>query len=463
MPDNRPHILVVDDELSMRELLELLLTRSGYQVFCAESGKEAVSMIRGADHDLVLCDIRLGDMTGLEVLRAAKQKNPNTIVIMISAYASTETAVEAMNLGAYDYVPKPFDNMELKATIAKALEIKSLEAEKEVLDEELQQNLHFGKIVGSSPRMMHIYKMVRQVARTRTNVLITGESGTGKELIARAIHEESDRKDNPFVVINCGGIPENLIESELFGHCKGAFTGASQDKKGMIELAEGGTFFLDEIGELTPPLQVKLLRAIQERVIKPVGGVKDISVDVRFISATNKRLEEEVVEGRFRQDLFYRLNVIEIKIPPLRERKGDLRSLIQHFLEKFAREMGKEVTKISSYAIDMLQKYDFPGNIRELENLIERSVALTSTNIILPDSLTLSVQKRRWIEGVQGKRYNLDEVSNGVSLDRILEEIERAYLEKALTLTDNRKKQAADLLGMSFRSFRYKLEKLGIE
>ncbi len=463
MPDDCAHILVVDDELSMRELLELMLTRAGYRVFCAESGKEAVSMIKSADHDLILCDIRLGDIDGLEVLRAAKQKNPNTIVIMISAYASTETAVEAMNLGAYDYVPKPFDNMELKATISKALEIKSLEAEKEVLDEELQQNLHFGKIVGSSPRMMHIYKMVRQVARTRTNVLITGESGTGKELIARSIHEESDRKNNPFVVINCGGIPENLIESELFGHCKGSFTGATNDKKGLIELAEGGTFFLDEIGELTPPLQVKLLRAIQERVIKPVGGVKDISVDVRFISATNKRLEEEVVEGRFRQDLFYRLNVIEIKVPPLRERKGDLRPLIQHFLEKYAMEMGKEVTKISSYAIDMLHKYDFPGNIRELENLIERSVALTSTNIILPDSLTLSVQKRRWIEGIEGKRYDLDEVIHGVSLERILEEIERAYLEKALSLTDNKKKQAAELLGMSFRSFRYKLEKLGIE
>ena len=463
MSENLVHILVVDDELSMRELLELMLTRAGYQVSCAENGREALSMIRQSDHDLLLCDIRLDDMTGLEVLRAAKQKNPDTIAIMISAYASTETAVEAMNLGAYDYVPKPFDNMELKATISKALEMKNLEAEKEVLDDELQENVFFGKIVGSSPRMMHIYKMVRQVARTRTNVLITGESGTGKELIARAIHEESDRKDMPFVVINCGGIPENLIESELFGHCKGAFTGATQDKKGMIELAHGGTFFLDEIGELPPLLQVKLLRAIQERIIKPVGGVKDISVDVRFISATNKRLEEEVLEKRFREDLFYRLNVIEIKVPPLRERKGDLRPLIQHFLEKFAKEMGKEVTKISSYAIDMLQKYDFPGNIRELENLIERSVALTSTNIILPDSLTISVQKRRWIEGIQGKRYDLDEVEHGVSLERILEEIERAYLEKALSLTENKKKQAADLLGMTFRSFRYKLEKLGIE
>ncbi len=463
MTEKNANILVVDDELSMRELLELMLTRSGYEVDCAGSGRDALSLIQKNNYDLLLCDMRLGDITGLDVLKAAKQKNSNTVAIMISAYASTENAVEAMNLGAYDYVPKPFDNVELKATIAKALEIKNLEAEKEVLDGELEKSIHFGKIVGSSPRMTHIYKMVRQVAKTRTNVLITGESGTGKELIARAIHEESDRKDKPFVVINCGGIPENLIESELFGHCKGSFTGATQDKKGLMELAEGGTFFLDEIGELSMMLQVKLLRAIQERTIKPVGGVRDISIDVRFISATNKRLEEEVMEGRFREDLFYRLNVIEIKVPPLRERKGDLRPLIQHFLEKYANEMGKEVTKISSYAIDMLQKYEFPGNIRELENLIERSVALTSTNIILPDSLTLSVQKRRWIEGIHGKRYDLDEVAHGVSLDRILEEIERAYLEKALSITDSKKKQAADLLGMTFRSFRYKLEKLGIE
>ncbi len=463
MPEKNANILVVDDELSMRELLELMLTRSGYRVDCADNGRNAISLIKKNDYDLILSDMRLGDITGLDVVKAAKQKNPNTVTIMISAYASTENAVEAMNLGAYDYVPKPFDNVELKATIAKALEIKSLEAEKEVLDGELEKNVYFGKIVGGSPRMQHIYKMVRQVAKTRTNVLITGESGTGKELIARAIHDESDRKDKPFVVINCGGIPENLIESELFGHCKGSFTGATQDKKGLMELAEGGTFFLDEIGELSLLLQVKLLRAIQERTIKPVGGVKESSIDVRFISATNKRLEEEVMEGHFREDLFYRLNVIEIKVPPLRERKGDLRQLLQHFLEKYAREMDKEVMKISSYAIDMLQKYDFPGNIRELENLIERSVALTSTNIILPDSLALSVQKRRWIEGIHGKRYDLDEVAQGVSLERILEEIERAYLEKALSLTDNKKKQAANLLGMTFRSFRYKVEKLGIE
>jgi two-component system response regulator PilR (NtrC family) len=463
MSRDNAHILVVDDELSMREVLEFLLIREGYRVSFAASGREAIDAIREGDFDLVLSDIRLGDLTGLDVLKAAKAKNANTAVIMISAYASTENAVEAMNLGAFDYVPKPFDNAELKGTIAKALEIRSHESQREPEHEDVERSLHFGRIVGSCPRMMHIYKMVRQVAKTRSSVLITGESGTGKELIARAIHENSDRSAEPFVVVNCGGIPETLIESELFGYCKGAFTGATQDKKGLMEVAHGGTFFLDEIGELTLPLQVKLLRAIQERVFKPVGGLKDIEVDVRIISATNKRLTEEVMAGRFREDLFYRLNVIEVKVPPLRERKGDLKVLVQHFLEKYAREMGKEVTKISSYAIDLLQRYDFPGNIRELENLIERSVALTSTNIILPDSLALSVQKRRWIEGVEGKRFDIDDVAQGVSLDTILEDIERAYINKALTCAGSRKKQAAGLLGMSFRSFRYRLEKLGIE
>jgi two-component system response regulator PilR (NtrC family) len=402
-------------------------------------------------------------MTGLEVLKSSRSKNPETVVIMISAYASTETAVEAMNEGAYDYVPKPFNTEELKDTIAKALELKTLEQEKKIVDDELKKTLHFDKIVGNSPKMLHIYQMIRQVAKTCTNVLISGESGTGKELIARAIHEQSNRKDHPFVAINCGGIPETLMESELFGHKKGAFTGASCDKKGLFAIGGKGTVFLDEIGELGLPIQVKLLRAVQEKVIRPVGGNEDLRVDIRIISATNKRLEEEVIEGRFREDLFYRLNVIEIKVPPLRERKGDLRTLAQHFLEKYATEMGKKVTKISSYAIDLMNKYDFPGNIRELENLIERSVALTSTNIILPDSLLLSVHKRRWIEGVKDRRFDLDEVKQGVSLDTILEEIERAYLKKALEFSGGNKQKAAALLDVSLRSLRYRIDKLAIE
>ena len=454
------HILVVDDEESMREMLEYLLTKQGYEVTCAESGKRAIKLIGETRFDLLICDIRLGDITGLDVLRASKAQNPATVVIMISAYVTTEVAVEAMNEGAYDYVPKPFDNDELKTTVANALELKTLEQEKESIDDQLKKTIHFKKIVGNSPAMMHIFKMIRQVAPTRTNVLVTGESGTGKELIARAIHEESERASHPFVAINCGGIPETLMESELFGHIKGSFTGATQDKKGLFEAAHKGTVFLDEIGELSMPLQVKLLRAVQEKTVKPVGSNQDIEVDCRIISATNKKLAKEVIEGNFREDLFYRLNVIEIKVPPLRERKGDLKALAQHFLDKYSHEMGKEIKKISSYAVDLLNKYDFPGNVRELENLMERSVALTSTNIILPESLALSVHKRRWIEGVEGKRYDLDEVEKGVALDVILREIEYAYLQKALDISDGNKNRAAELLGITFRSFRHRLGKM---
>jgi two-component system response regulator PilR (NtrC family) len=462
MEDKTPHILVVDDELSMRELLEVLLAKEGYKVTCAKNGRDAISMINKTVYDLLLCDIRLGDITGIDVLKALREENQDTVVIMISAYASTEAAVEAMNEGAYDFVPKPFDNEELKKTIKNALSLRTLEQEKEILDDELKRTLHFEKIVGNSPVMRNIYNLIRQVAKTKTSILITGESGTGKELIAKAIHDESKRKDAPFVVVNCGGIPETLMESELFGHKKGSFTGATHDKKGLFEAADKGTIFLDEIGELTLPIQVKLLRAVQERVFKPVGSNEDVSVDIRIISATNKKLEDEVIVGNFREDLFYRLNVIEIKMPPLRERKSDLRVLAQHFLEKYSREMGKEVTKISSYAIDLLNKYDFPGNIRELENLMERSVALSSTNIILPDSLALSVHKRRWIEGFKNRRFDLDEVKNGVSLDNILEEIERAYLVKALECTNGKKQEAAELLDISFRTFRYRMSKLGM-
>jgi two-component system response regulator PilR (NtrC family) len=457
------HLLIVDDERSMRELLEYMLSREGYTISLADCGRRAVEMVSENDYDLILCDIRLGDITGLEVLRAAKQKSPHTVVIMISAYATTETAVEAMNEGAYDYVPKPFDNEEIKQTIANALERKTLDAERLIIEDELKKTVHFDKIVGNSPRMQHIYQMVRQVAKTRTNVLVTGESGTGKELIARAIHDQSERAGNPFIPVNCGGIPETLVESEFFGHKKGSFTGATQDKKGLLEAAHGGTIFLDEVGELSIPMQVKLLRAVQERVFRCVGGTQDITVDIRIVSATNKRLEDEVIAGNFREDLFYRLNVIEIKVPPLRERKGDLKLLAQHFIEKYAREMGKEVTKLSSYAIDLLKKYNFPGNVRELENLIERSVALSSTNILLPDSLAMSIHKRRWIEGVKNKRYDLDEVANGVSLDNILAEIERSYITKALECTNGNKNKAADLLGITFRSFRYRVDKLDID
>jgi len=463
MTESAPKLLIVDDELSMREFLSLMLGREGYLVDTADCGRSAIDILGKQVYDLILCDIRLGDLNGIDVLRKAKEVNPASVVIMISAYATAENAVEAMNEGAYDYLPKPFDNSELRATIARALQLKTLSDEKRHLGELLKESVHFERLVGSSPRMMHIYDLIRQVAKSRTSILITGESGTGKELIARAIHEQSNRADKPFVVINCGSIPETLMESEFFGYRKGAFTGANQDKKGLFEAADTGTIFLDEVGELIPAMQVKLLRVVQERTFKPVGGNEDISVDIRILSATNKQLEDEVIASRFREDLYYRLNVVEIRVPPLRERKGDIRALAQHFLEKYSHEAGKEITKISSYAVDLLQRYDFPGNIRELENLIERSVALSTTNILLPDSLSLSIHKRRWIEGMKNKRFDLDEVINGVSLDNIMEEIEKAYLEKALECSGGNKNKAADLLDISFRSFRYRCSKLDIE
>jgi len=463
MIDKQPHILVVDDELSMRELLDVMLSREGYRISLAEDGRKAVAMIGELKFDLVLCDVRLGDISGIEVLKAAKKVDHETVVIMISAYSTTETAVEAMNDGAYDFVPKPLDSNELKQTIKNALLLKTVEQEKKVIDKNLESNLFFNTIVGDHPKMHHIYKLIRQVAATKTRVLISGESGTGKELIARAIHRESPRTDNPFVVVNCGGIPENLMESELFGHKKGAFTGASHDKKGLFTLAHTGTIFLDEIGELSLPLQVKLLRVVQDGVFKQVGGTEDIVVDARVLAATNKNLAQEVIAGNFREDLFYRLNVIELKVPPLRERKSDIRLLAQYYLESFSVEFGKSVAKVSSYAIDMLEKYDFPGNVRELENLIERSVALTETNIILPESLSISTYKRRWIEGLPARRFDLDEVADGVQLEDILTEIEKAYLKKALECSGGNKNRACKLLGISPRSFRYRLDKLDME
>lgn len=455
-------LLVADDELSMRQMLEFMLEKEGYKVTCAANGREAIECVQKARFDLLLCDIRLGDISGLEVLRAAKESYAGTVVIMISAYASTETAVEAMNDGAYDYLPKPFDINELKGTIANALKLKTLEREKQSLNGEVKRNLHFGKIIGNHHKMRQIYSLIEQVADTVTNIFISGESGTGKELIAQAIHEQSSRSNKPFVTINCGGIPDALIESELFGSKKGAFTGAVKDKKGLFQTAHKGTIFLDEIGELSLPLQVKLLRAVQEKKIKPVGGFEDIEVDIRIISATNKNLEDEVIAGRFREDLFYRLNVIEIKVPPLRERKSDLRALAQHFLEKYASIMGKDITKISSYAIDLLSRYNFPGNIRELENLIERSVALANTNIILPDSLRLSMHKNKRMDNDDGDLFDLEKVPDGVELDRILNQIEHAYVKRAIEESGGNKKKAAKLLGINTRSIRYRLDKFGI-
>jgi len=442
----------------MREFLEILLTKEGYRVSLAASGEEAFKVLENSTFDLTITDIRMQDIDGIDVLKKAKALNPESIVIMISAFATAETAVEAMKEGAYDYIPKPFKVRDFKKIVRDALESRkpSTGVEGESESRSIQ---HFGCLVGESPQIKRIYDLVERVGPTKSNVFISGESGTGKELVAKAIHRQSPRSDKNFVVINCAGIPDNLIESELFGYKKGAFTGAAADKEGLFEVADGGTVFLDEVGELTPAIQVKLLRVIQERTFTAVGGTEEKSVDVRLISATNKDLENEVIHGRFREDLFFRLNVIHIAMPPLREREGDLALLSQHFLEKYSRDLGKNVKKISAYAMDILKQYSFPGNVRELENIIERSVALETSNIVLPESLTLSnFQRERNREG----RRRRDLTPEGIKLDDILAEIEKDYILRGLEMAHGSKQRAATLLGITMRSFRYRLDKLGL-
>ncbi|MBW1690001.1 MAG: sigma-54-dependent Fis family transcriptional regulator [Deltaproteobacteria bacterium] len=449
-------ILVVDDELSMREFLEILLTKEGYAVSCAENGEDACTILDGEAFDLVITDIRMDTIDGLGVLRKVKEVNPETPVIIISAYATAETAVEAMKEGAYDYIPKPFEVEEFKKILRDAIHRKAAARGEE---DRLTGGLHFGCLIGESPQMKKVYELIRRVAETKTNILISGESGTGKELVARAIHEQSPRSEKPFVVINCAGIPETLIESELFGYKKGAFTGANTDKGGFFEAAHGGTVFFDEVGELSPAIQVKLLRVIQEKTFTRIGETQERSVDVRFISATNKSLEQEVIDEKFREDLFFRLNVIEIPMPPLREREGDLYLLAHHFLAKYSKELEKDIKKVSAYAMDILGKYSFPGNIRELENIIERSVALETSNIVLPQSLTLSDFKKTQ---VREDRRRTDLGPDGISLDEVMAETEREYILRAMEMAHGSKQRAAELLGISFRSLRYRMEKLGL-
>ncbi len=457
--NHRSRILVVDDERSMREFLELMLQKDGYEVKCVANGKDALDLLERESFDLVISDIRMKPMSGLDVLKRCKAIHPATPFIFISAYASTETAVAAMQEGAYDYLPKPFSIDEMRTVISNALACKGDDCRLRKGEDE--GPLHFGCLIGESPAMQKIYELIRRVADTTSTVLITGESGTGKELVAKAIHRQGPRNNQPFVVVNCGGVPESLIESELFGYKKGAFTGAVHSRKGLVESAQGGDLFFDEIGELSPALQVKLLRLVQERTIKLVGGTEDIAVDVRIISATNRDLEKMVMEGSFREDLFYRLNVIPIRIPPLRERREDIPILAEFFLAKFRKAFGKDIRKLSSYALDILKEYDFPGNVRELENIIERGVALESSSIILPDSLTLATYKR-------AQQHCAAPVSpstlppEGMDLDRHLADMEKELLIQALQQAHGVKLKAAELLGITFRSFRYRLVKHGL-
>lgn len=452
-------ILIVDDELSMREFLKILLEKEGYETLTAADGGEAVTTLRKSDVDLIISDIRMPGMDGLALLDHAKEADISIPVVLITAYASPEDAVLAMKSGAYDYITKPFKVDEILSIVSAAIGSTPDTAKSVSKD-----TASFDGIIGNSPEMLKIYDLINRIAPTQANVLIHGESGTGKELVAKAIHNRSKGSKNNFVPITCSAIPENLIESELFGHTKGAFTGAVSTKAGLFELANNGSAFLDEIGELTPLIQTKLLRVLQEREFKRVGGTETIKVNVRIISATNKNLEEEVMQGRFREDLFYRIAVVPIRVPPLRERKGDVPLLVRHFLEKYSKMFNKEIMNISSYAMEVLMEYDFPGNVRELENIIERGVALESSNIILPESLTLSMHRRGQLSPDSSGVSRLfdEERAYEQGFEQYIAAIEKALIEDALKKTNHTKMRAADLLKISFRSFRYLAKKYDI-
>jgi len=450
-------ILVVDDDQGMREFMEIMLTQEGYDVTAADNPVKAINLCRRTAFDLVITDLKMPKIDGIEFLKTIKDHRPETIVILITAYASGETAVNAMKEGAYDYVEKGGNIDELKKIVRQALLKNGLVNEASSQKKERVDGDFFG-MIGSSREMSKVFAVIKKVADTPANILILGESGTGKELVARAIHANSSRSKMPFMPINSGGIPENLLESELFGYMKGSFTGAYADRAGLFELAKGGTIFLDEIGELPPVLQVKLLRVVQEKTFRRIGGGEDIKVDVRIISATHQNLKERVKKGEFREDLYFRLNVIPIHMPPLRERKEDIPLLTRHFIEKYAREFGKEVRMISSYAMELLMQYPFPGNIRELENIIERGVAMESSNIILPESLVLADQTD---EDDGESDFNIPD--SGFDLNVQLEKFERRIIEKALEKTKGSKTKAAELLGVTFDSLRYRIEKLGVE
>ncbi len=454
-----PRILVVDDERSMRELLAIVLRREGYEVLLAENGRAAIDLLEREPVDILISDIKMPDLSGVDVLRAAKKIDQDILGIMITAFASTETAVEAMRLGACDYLSKPFDIDLLKMKVREKIENRQLRQENLLLKRTLGLAHQFSNIIGRSEAMVDVFKMIETVARTNSTILLTGESGTGKGLVAQAIHFHSLRRDKPMVSLNCGAMPENLLESELFGHMRGAFTGADSNKKGLLEVAERGTVFLDEIGEMSAVMQVKLLRVLQERRFRRVGGLEELQADIRIVAATNQDLTRLIAEGRFREDLFYRINVIPISLPPLRDRREDIPLLAEHFVVKYNEQMGKEISGISHQAMELLVRYEWPGNIRELENVMERAVALEPTPTILADGLPVTV--RGDVPRVTAVLPDgLPE--SGFDLEAHVKEIERGYIAEALKRAGGVQVKAAELLGMSFRSFRYYVKKYNL-
>jgi two-component system response regulator PilR (NtrC family) len=454
-------ILVVEDDQSLREVMTLFLAKSGHDVVVATDGESGLREIADEDLDLVVTDLKLGRVSGLDVLTRCKEVAPQTEVILMTAFSTVETAIEAMRRGAFDYVGKPFKLDEISITIEKALEKRALSLENIRLKRELSERYRFEQIVGRTAKMRQVFERIARVAPTKTSVLITGESGTGKELVARAIHFNSPRKDRPFVVVNCGAIPDALMESELFGHVKGAFTGAHTTRHGLLEAAEKGTVFLDEIGEISLPMQVKLLRFLQEHKIRLVGGVQEVAVDVRVVAATNKDLAVEVERGRFREDLYYRLNVIRIHLPPLRERVEDISYLVHHFLDKCRKELGRDVHGVTPQVIEHLMGLRYNGNVRELENIIEHAVTFATGHSVTMDDLPEHVRLAD-----AGSAPPADDVATvppeGVDMEAKLADIERKLLMNALKRSGGVRKDAAALLGISFRSIRYKLAKYGI-
>ncbi len=446
--------LIVDDEKSIREILKIILSEFDFEIDEAGSFEEGKKKIEENYYDLATFDLKLPDGTGIDLLKFLKEKNPKAEAIMMTAFASSDTAVEAIKIGAYDYISKPFDVNELRLLLRNVK--KKLELEQKLAEEKEEK---FQDLIGKSPAIKIVKETIEKIAPYDINVLITGESGTGKEVVARTIHKLSKRKDKPFIAINCASLPADLLESELFGYKKGAFTGATTDKKGLIEEANGGTLFLDEIGEMPMSLQAKLLRFLEERKIRPLGSTKEIEVDVRIISATNRNLEEEIEKGNFREDLYYRLSTIIIKIPPLRERKEDIPLLAEHFLKEFQEKYGKKFEKISQDFLDFLMKYEFKGNIRELRNLLEKAVILSEG-----EELKSPIQKTTdinsiFIDNPNDEFYVKAFPEEGIDLKKVLGNIEKALLEKGLELAGGTKTKAAEILGLSFREFRYRYSK----
>ncbi len=449
----QPRILVVDDEESMGKFMQIMLSKEGYDVIAVQSGAEALEQVKNKNFDLVIADLMMPKMDGIQLLKEVKNVNSDLGFIVMTAFASVDTAIEAMKKGAYDYVTKPFKVDEIKLTVKNSLEQKRLTQENLQLKSQLKKEFSLENFIGNSPEIVKMKELALKVAASDSTVLIQGESGTGKELIAKAIHTHSPRTGNPFISINCAALPESLLESELFGHIKGSFTGAIKDKEGLFNAADGGTFFLDEVGETSPSIQVKLLRVLEEKEITPVGGTKKMPVDVRLIAATNSNLEQTVKDGKFRADLFYRLNVIQINIPPLRERKDDIPTLCNFFIKKYSQEFDLKEKNLAPETLQILSEYSWPGNVRELENTLERALILAKGNSIYPEDLPAKIKEKNIIPPV----------SSTTPASPSLEEIEKSYIYWVLNQTEWNKSKAAFILGIDNSTLYRKIERYGLK